>query len=172
MKLILLIVVFVFIIVGVVLIIGALLPKNHVVSRQVILHRSPDETYRTVRDFSAAPSWRPDVERIEMIATADNHVQFREHAKHGAVTYDLIEDQPGEKMVTRIADLNLGYAGTWTYTFTKEAAGTRVQITEAGEVSNIFFRFMSRFVFGQSGTIEKYLIALGKKFGEDVLPEP
>ena len=172
MKLILLIVVFVFIIVGVVLIIGALLPKNHVVSRQVILHRSPDETYRTVRDFSAAPSWRPDVERVEMIATADNHVQFREHAKHGAITYDLINDQPGKKMVTRIADLNLGYSGSWTFTFTKEVAGTRVQITEAGEVSNILFRFMSRFVFGQSTTIEKYLVALGKKFGEDVLPQP
>ena len=172
MKLILLIVVFVFIIVGVVLIIGALLPKNHVVSRQVILHRSPDETYRTMRDFSAAPSWRPDVERVEMIATADNHVQFREHAKHGAVTYDLIEDQPGEKMVTRIADLNLGYSGSWTFTLTKEAADTRVQITEAGEVSNILFRFMSRFVFGQSTTIEKYLVALGKKSGEDVLPQP
>jgi hypothetical protein len=172
MKLILLIVVFVFIIVAVVLIVGALLPKNHVVSRHVILHRSPDETYRTARDFSAAPSWRPDVERVEMIATADNHVQFREHAKHGAVTYDLIEDRPGEKMVTRIADLNLGYSGSWTFTFTKEAAGTRVQITEAGEVSNVFFRFMSRFVFGQSTTIEKYLVALGKKFGEDVLPQP
>lgn len=95
----------------------------------------------------------------------------REYAKHGAVTYDLIEDQPGERMVTRIADLNLGYSGSWTYTFTKEPAGTRVQITEAGEVSNILFRFMSRFVFGQSSTIEKYLIALGKKFGEDVSPQ-
>jgi uncharacterized membrane protein len=172
MKLALIIVVLAFAIVAVILIVGALLPRNHVVSRQVILHRSPDEIYQSLRDFAAAPSWRSDLERVEMIPAADNHVQFREHAKHGTVTYDLVEDQPGERMVTRIADLNLGYAGTWTYTFTKEAAGTRVQITEAGEVSNIFFRFMSRFVFGQSGTIEKYLIALGKKFGEDVLPEP
>lgn len=172
MKLILLIVVFVFIIIAVVFIIGAILPKNHVASRQVILHRSPVEIYRAVRDFTVAPSWRPDIERVEMITTADNHVQFREHAKHGAVTYDLIEDQPGERMVTRIADLNLGYSGSWTYTFTKEADGTRVQITEAGEVSNVLFRFMSRFVFGQSGTIQKYLVALGKKFGEDVSPQP
>ena len=171
MKLVLMIVASVFIIVAVVLIVGAILPRGHVVSRRIILHRSPDEIYRSVRDFAAAPSWRSDLERVEMIATTDNHVRFREYAKHGAVTYELVEDRPGERMVTRIADLNLGYSGTWTYTFTKEAAGARVQITEAGEVSNIFFRFMSRLVFGQSGTIEKYLIALGKKFGEDVSPQ-
>ena len=83
-----------------------------------------------MRDFSAAPSWRPDLERVEMIATADNHVRFREHGEQGAITYDLIEDRPGEKIVTRIADQDLGYSGAWTYTFTKEAEGTRVQITK------------------------------------------
>jgi Polyketide cyclase / dehydrase and lipid transport len=171
MKLILIIAVFVFAIVAVPLIVGAVLPRNHIVSRQIILHRSPDEIYQSVRNFNAAPSWRSNLERVEMIATADSHVRFREHGKQGAVTYDLVEEQPVERMVTRIADLNLGYSGTWTYTFTKEPVGTRVQITEAGEVSNILFRFMSRFVFGQSGTIEKYLIALGKKFGENVSPQ-
>jgi uncharacterized membrane protein len=171
MKLALIIVVIIFTIIAVVLIVGAVLPRSHVVSRRIILHRPPDEIYRSLRDFNAAPSWRSDIERVEMIATTDHHVRFREYAKHGAVTYDLVEDQPGERMVTRFADLNLGYSGSWTYTFTKDPAGTRVQITEAGEVSNIFFRFMSRFVFGQSGTIEKYLVALGKKFGEDVSPQ-
>ena len=97
-------------------VIGAVLPKNHVASRQILLHRSPDEIYQTVRDFSAAPAWRPDLERVEMIATTDNQVRFREHGEQGAITYDLIEDRPGEKILTRIADLDLGYSCTWTYT--------------------------------------------------------
>jgi uncharacterized membrane protein len=172
MKLFLIIVLVVFALIIAVLVIGALLPKNHVASRQIVLHRSPEEVYQTVRDFSAAPTWRPDLERVEMIASPDNQVRFREHGEQGAITYDLIEDRPGEKIVTRIADLDLGYSGAWTYNFTKEAAGTRVQITEAGEVSNILFRFLSRFVFGHTGTMEKYLTALGKKFGEEVSPQP
>jgi len=172
MKLALIIAAFVFVIIALILIVGAALPRNHVASRHIILHLSPYEIYQSVRDFNAAPSWRSDLERVETVATADNHVRFREYAKHGAVTYDLVEDQPGERIVTRIADQNLGYAGSWTYTFTKDTAGTRVQITEAGEVSNILFRFMSRFIFGQTGTIERYLIALGKKFGEDVSLQP
>jgi uncharacterized membrane protein len=172
MKLFLIIVAVVFALIIAMLVIGAVLPKAHVASRQIMLHRSPDEVYQTVRDFSAAPSWRPDLERVEMIATADNHVRFREHGEQGAITYDLVEDRPGERIVTRIADQDLGYSGVWTYTFTKEAAGARVQITEAGEVSNILFRFLSRFVFGHTGTMEKYLTALGKKFGEEVSPQP
>lgn len=172
MKLILVIIAVTLAIVAVVLVIGALLPRNHVVSRSVALRRSPDEIYRTVRNFEAAPAWRLDIERVEMIPTADDRVRFREYAKHGAVTYDLVEDQPRERMATRIVDLDLGYSGSWTYTFRPEAEGTRVQITETGEVSNILFRFMSRFVFGQSGTIETFLVALGKKFGEDISPRP
>jgi uncharacterized membrane protein len=172
MKLFLIIIAAVFVLIIAVLAIGALLPKSHVAARQIILHRSPDEVYQTVRDFAAAPNWRRDLERVEMIATTDNQLRFREHGEQGAITYDLIEDRPGEKIVTRIADPDLGYSGSWTYTFTKEAAGTRVQITEAGEVSNLLFRFFSRFIFGHTSTLEKYLTALGKKFGEEVTPQP
>ncbi len=42
-----------------------------------------------------------------------------------------------------------------------------VTITENGEIYNPFFRFMARFVFGYTVTMETYLKALGKKFSED-----
>jgi uncharacterized membrane protein len=172
MKIVLVLLAIVAALVLVVLVIGAALPRKHVVSRHVILHRPPGEVYETVRNFAAAPSWRPDLERVENIATSDNQVRFREHGKQGAVTYDLVEDRPNEKIVTRIADQDLGYSGSWTYTFENAPEGTRLEITEAGDVSNILFRFVSRFVFGHTRTIEKYLEALGKKFGEDVSPQP
>jgi Polyketide cyclase / dehydrase and lipid transport len=171
MKLLLILLAAVVALVLVVLVVGALLPRNHVVSRHIILRRSPAEIYQVVRDFSAAPSWRPDLDHVEMIPSGDNQVRFREHGKQGAVSYDLVEDLRDEKIVTRIADQNLGYSGSWTYTFQSKADGTRIEIVEAGEVSNVLFRFMSRFVFGHTSTIEKYLTVLGNKFGEQVLPE-
>jgi len=170
MKLLLILLAALVALVLVVLVVGALLPKSHVVSRHIVLRRSPAEVYQVVRDFGSAPTWRPDLERVEMIPTTDSRVKFREHGKQGAVTYDLVEDQPNEKIVTRIADQDLGYSGAWTYTFKTEGSGTRVEITEAGDVSNILFRFVSRFVFGHTGTIDKYLTALGRKFGEEVAP--
>jgi len=155
---------------GVVALIGSQLPKTHVATRSILLHRSPRDVYTVVRDFESAPKWRSDVKQIEVETPNGGPVRFREVAKHGAVNYELVEDVPPERMVTRILDTDLGYAGQWTYTFVPENGGTRVTIREDGEVSNLIFRFMSRYVFGQTATIDSYLTSLAKHFGEDILP--
>jgi hypothetical protein len=98
-------------------------------------------------------------------------VYFREEGKHGRVNYELVEDVPAQRMVTRIRDTDLGYSGQWTYSFTPENGGTRVTIREDGEVSNVLFRFMSRYVFGQTSTIDSYLTSLAKHFGEETAPQ-
>ena len=152
---------------GVMALIGSMLPKAHVASRSILLHRSPEDIYATVRDFSSAPKWRVDVKRIEV----ESPVYFREEGKHGTVNYELVEDIPGQKMVTRIRDTDLGYSGQWTYSFTPENGGARVTIREDGEVSNVLFRFMSRYVFGQTSTIDAYLTSLAQHFGEQATPQ-
>lgn len=155
---------------GVVALIGSRLPKTHVASRSILLRRSPSDVYAVVRDFESAPKWRSDLKQIEVEAPNGGPVRFREIAKHGTVNYELVEDVPAERMVTRIRDTDLGYGGQWTYTFVQENGGTRVTIREDGEVSNVIFRFMSRYVFGQTATIDSYLTLLAKHFGEDVVP--
>jgi len=156
---------------GVMALIGSMLPKAHVASRSIVLHRSPHDIYATVRDFGSAPKWRADVKRIEVEAPQGGPVYFREEGKHGTVNYELVEDVPAQKMVTRIRDTDLGYSGQWTYSFTPENGGTRVTIREDGEVSNVLFRFMSRYIFGQTSTIDAYLTSLAKHFGENAAPQ-
>ena len=41
-------------------------------------------------------------------------------------------------------------------------------ITENGEIYNPVFRFVSRFITGQTSTIDEYLRALGRKLGVEV----
>jgi hypothetical protein len=147
----------------VVLLIGSRLPKEHSVSRSVVVPRTPAETYAIARDVASAPAWRPEVQGVELLAAVDGKPRFREHAKQGVVTYEIVEDAPPARFVTRIADTDLGYSGSWTYTFAPEGTGTRVTIREDGEVSNVLFRFLSRFVFGQASTIETYLKALERR---------
>ncbi len=152
--------------IALILVVGAMLPRRHQAIREITLHRPAREVYATARDFGSGASWRPDLQRVEMLDAA----RFREHSKNGTVTYEILEDIPDAKVVTRIVDRDLGYSGSWTYEFLPAENGTRVRITEDGEVSNIFFRFMSRFVFGHTSTIDGYLTALGRKFGETVTP--
>jgi hypothetical protein len=156
---------------GVIALIGSQLPKSHVASRSIFLHQSPEKVYAVVRDFASAPSWRSDVKRIEVQPQTSGPLHFREEGSNGTVNYELAEDVPNQRMVTRILDTDLGYSGKWTYVLTTENGGTRVTITEDGEVSNVLFRFMSRYIFGHTSTLDGYLTSLAKRFGEDAKPQ-
>ena len=146
-----------------VLLIGSNLPVAHTVSRSARLDRAPADVYAVVRDFRSYPEWRPDVKKVEVTPDVDGRVTFREDGSNGVINFELAEDVPGEKFVTRITDTDLGFSGSWTYEFAPDAGGTLVTITENGEVTNIFFRFMSRYVFGHTATIDAYLNALAAR---------
>ena len=164
-------VVLLLLIVAVIALIGSRLPKDHVASRSILLHKTPAEAYAVVRDFSSAPRWRADLKLVEVTQSPNGRVHFREDGKNGSVNYELAEDVPGQRIVTRITDTDLGYSGKWTYVFAAEGPNTRVTITEDGEVSNVIFRFLSRYAFGHTATIDTYLTSLGKQFGETVTPQ-
>jgi Polyketide cyclase / dehydrase and lipid transport len=144
----------------IIVVIGALLPRHHEVSRSLVVRASTADVYRTITDFAAAPSWRRDVKRVEVLDAS----RFREHGQHGAVTYEVKQQEPDRLLVTEIADKDLGYSGSWTYALADEGTGTRVTITEKGDVSNVLFRFMSRFVFGHTKTMDTYLAALAQRY--------
>ena len=96
---------------------------------------------------------------------------FREEGKNGTINFELVEDVPAQRMVTRIRDTDLGFSGQWTYSLAPEGDGTRLSIQEDGEISNVLFRFMSHYFFGQTATIDTYLTSLAKHFGEDAKPQ-
>ena len=152
---------------GIVALVGSRLPKEHVASRSIFLRRSPPEVYAVVRDFASAPKWRADVTQVDIETQPNGSIYFREVGSNDTVNYELVEDVPAQRMVTKIRDTDLGYSGQWTYTFAAENGGTRLTIREDGVVSNIFFRFMSRYVFGHTATIDSYLAALARRFGEE-----
>ena len=136
--------------------IGSRMPESHTASRSLKISRPPREVYAVVRNFGEAGKWRRDVKRVELIGPD----RFKEYGSHGAVTYQIVEDIPDRKIVTRIVDVDLGYSGSWEYAMEGGENGTTVTITERGLVSNPMFRFMSAYVFGHTATIDAYLKAL------------
>ncbi len=147
-----------------VFIIGTMLPENHVASRSSRFKQPP----QAVWDAIAGPSdWRPDLRSAEQLPPRDGRRSWKETDKHGQIiTYESVEESPPTRLVTRIADPKLPFGGTWTQEIAPDAGGCVLKITEAGEIYNPIFRFMARFVFGYSGSIEAYLKALHAKFGE------
>jgi len=151
--------------------IGYMLPKSHVASASARFAAAPDSIWTSLTDVPAFPTWRPSLSRVELLPDENGERGWRELGKHDAVTYRVVESVPPRRLVTRIADQNLPYGGTWTYDLAPDRSGTRLTITENGEVYNPIFRFVSRFVLGYTSTMDGVLRALGAKHGEKVSPE-
>ncbi|MGD0295879.1 MAG: SRPBCC family protein [Bryobacteraceae bacterium] len=152
------------VVVATVAIVGAMLPKNHLASRSSHFKQPPQAIWDVI---TGPPDWRPDIRSSEKLAPRDGRRSWKEIDKNGqAILYESVEETPPRRLVTRIADPKLPFGGTWTQEIVQDASGCQLTITEAGEIYNPIFRFMARFVFGYSGTIEAYLKALHAKFGE------
>ena len=151
---------------------GLALPAAHVASRSARIARPPAEVWRTLTDRASQPEWRRDLRRLESLPDAGGLPSFREHSRHGVITF-VVEEEAAPaagragRLVTRIADDRLPFGGRWIHQVDGEEGGARVTITEEGVVKNPIFRFMSRFVFGHAATLEAFLRDLTAHLGGD-----
>ena len=140
--------------------IGYALPIGHIATGETRLGAPPERVFSVLREVEKFPAWRSDVKSVEVLATAPA-LRWRERGDND-ITFEMETVEPPRKIVTRIADKTLAFGGSWTYELSPQDGGTRLVITENGEVYNPLFRFMSRFVFGHTATIEKFLEDLGR----------
>lgn len=136
--------------------IGLALPRGHVASRSVTVARSREEVWRALVDLDAQPRWRRGLRRLERLGGT----RFREVTSQGTILYEIVEELPPARRVTRIADDTLPYGGRWIYELEPAGDGTKLTITEDGFVKNPVFRFLSKTVFSPTATIEKFLADL------------
>jgi uncharacterized protein YndB with AHSA1/START domain len=153
-----------------VMLVGSVLPATHVAVRRATFAASADAIWAAITAIDEFPSWRPGVQRVERIDGEPGKTAWREVGKHGAIPFELIEALPPRRLVTRIADDQLPFGGSWTYDLSGEGGSTTLTITERGEIRPPLFRFLARFVFGYTGSIDGFIVELGRKFGENVSP--
>jgi uncharacterized protein YndB with AHSA1/START domain len=155
----------------VVVIVGYLLPVRHEATVSAMIPAAPDAVWAVLTDPASYPTWRGDVTSVELLPTDSGHVAWREQGKNGAIAFIVEQAERPTRLVTRITDKSLPFGGSWEYVVTSEDTGSRVRITEHGEVYNPVFRFVSRFIIGHSATARAYLEALGARFGATVTPQ-
>ncbi|HKV62359.1 MAG TPA: SRPBCC family protein [Candidatus Acidoferrum sp.] len=146
--------------------IGWLLPKDHAATRQARYRQPPEAVWKAITDVDAMPSWREGLRSVKHLPDKNGLPAHLEVTTMGEIPMETVDMTPPRKLVGRIADPKLPFGGTWTFEITPTAEGSNLRITENGYVTNPVFRFLSRFVFGYTGTIESYLKSLAKKFGE------
>jgi len=153
--------------------IGSRLPKTHTAASRIRLAAPPDEVWRVITDFSAHPSWRPGLKRVDAGPEIDGLPSWYEVCAQSArVHFRVVESAPPRRLVTRLVGEGLPLTGSWVYDLTPiDGEGTELVITEQDRIYSPFFRVVTRFVFAYHGVIDVFLIALGRAFGQDVQPE-
>jgi uncharacterized protein YndB with AHSA1/START domain len=155
----------------VIVVIGSLLPREHVATVSARIAASPARVWETITQPDSFATWRSDVKRVEILPTTAAGPSWREHGRNGTMTMVLEGAEPPRRMATRILDENLPFGGRWEFDIAPDGAdASRVTITERGWVSNPIFRFVSRYVMGHTASLEAYLRALGKHFGSEPTP--
>ena len=151
----------------VVIVIGNFLPEQHVASKTLTLKQSPETVWQVITDFANQPKWHPDVKSVERLPDRNGHAVWQEEMSGMKIPLETLETEAPKKLVRRIATDDLGFGGDWEYIITPTIeGGCQLTVTERGKVPNPLFRFLSKYVFGQTATIEKYLKALAGKFDE------
>jgi hypothetical protein len=149
-----------------VIVIGLLLPKAHNASRSAVFKSTPEQLFALI---DGPQTWRSNVKKYEPLSTSDGSRQWRETDNHGqTITYEAVGRRPPTLLQTRIVTPGLPYSGTWTLNLEPIGDSTVLRIREQGEVHNPVFRFVSRYVLGQTRTIETYLRDLGTATGQKV----
>lgn len=119
---------------------GYFLPVAHEASRSAEFSKPPDTVYALMSDLKSYSQWWPE---------NDTNVE-------------VVEAVPPQKVVTRIVG-DSAFGGTWTMEIVPAPAGSRLTITERGEIYNPIFRALARFVFGYTSTIDSCLAAAARR---------
>jgi hypothetical protein len=125
------------VVVSVASVVGRGLPVGHVASRTATLAVPPERVWDVINDPA-----------------------FMRSRGVGDVKTETVESVPPRRLVRRIVG-ETSFGGTWTSELDgSPGGGTRLVITENGEVYNSFFRFVSRYIVGHYRTIDSFLAAL------------
>lgn len=138
--------------------IGWSLPSEHIAKAERVIVAPLAQVAGRIREVEAYEQWRPV--KVEILSTQGGRTRYRETSGADTITFELVEEAGGRRFTSTILDQDLPFDGSWTIDLATEVEGTRVRIVEHGRVKDPLFRFLSRFVFGHTATMEAYLEAL------------
>jgi len=138
-------------------VVGAMLPKAHTASRTALVAMTADALYTRLSDVSQYQSWRRDVKSVQRLPDKNGMPAWIEDTNGMKIPMKFERMERPSLLVGRIDTTELAFGGTWTYRIKPAPGGSELTITEDGEVSNVLFRFMSRFVFGHYATMDAFL---------------
>ena len=94
--------------------VGFMLPVGHVATRSATFKQSPAQIYTALTDVESFPKWRSNADIVNLLASGPPK-RWREKSGSDEITFEIVSAEPPLRLVTRIADPDLPFGGSWTY---------------------------------------------------------
>ncbi len=146
---------------GVAVFVGRSVPVEHSVTVTGVFPVGVETLWTAATDYRGYPLWRSGIDEVERLPDMDGAVAWEERGSAGQITMMIEESSPPHRFVARVVDEE-DFGGTWTFVMEEVEAGSRLSLTEDGEVYNPFFRFMSHYVLGYEGALETFMEELAE----------
>ncbi|MDA1191617.1 MAG: SRPBCC family protein [Candidatus Poribacteria bacterium] len=159
------------VIVVAIMFIGSSMPEHHVATRTVEINASPEAVWEAITDIDNATNWNPHVASIERLPDIDGKQAWVEVSTDGDRTpVRVVVWEPPTRLVTQVIDEGQPFSGTWTTEITPKGDDSVVTITENASIHHPFIRVLFYAMVDKYESIDRFLVSLGKKFGETVQP--
>ncbi len=156
---------------GVLGILGKMLPPTHTSRGSVELNAPQEQVFTLINDIGKFPEWCKDFTKMERLADtvgANGKPQetWRQTMGRNSFVSVNTELDPPRKVTRTITDDNKMFSGKWEHVVEPTSAGAcRLTITEVGEVHSAIPRAMMHYMFGEDYTIKKFLAEVKKRVG-------
>lgn len=145
---------------------GYFIDKNHTASRSVTFKASPETIWKLITDLESQPSWRKSLSEIRFIDRTLNKESWTEVSKTGdELSFKTRNKTEPSRYEAEIIN-NSNFGGYWEVTLEPSDGGTKLTLTEHGEIYNPMFRTIAAVFFDMHATIDEYLTDLAVKLGE------
>lgn len=140
---------------------GLATPREHVASRTMTVRATPETVWHLVCDVGSYAEWRSEMQSV--LVDGD---EWQEFTSGHSLRFGVAASEAPRLFVARILDDDLPVTGEWAWELTPRDGGTQVTLTETGEISNPFSRFVGAHMSGYTMSIDAALSALAVKVGD------
>jgi hypothetical protein len=139
---------------GVVFLVGLLLPATREGRAEVVIAAPAARIVAVIAEVEAQPEWRAGVAAVER--TGDGWVEITARGER----ISFVAEEMGAARVQLRFGSDAGYSGTWEAVLAPEGEGTRVSVVERAVVPQPLGRILARLFFDPEAFATSYLEAL------------
>lgn len=147
--------------------IGSLRAPGHSATTQAVYPVPQQEVWDTLTAFDRWGAWYPEVSRVTALPERAGYRRIVVTGEWGEVPTELTVWAPPHRLRT---EMDQGtFSGSWTWELTPVPEGTKVTVTEAGEVRSPFFRALMLFT-DNAATMLAFHRAFAERLGVPIEP--